>query len=355
MNMTFKAFALTATVATLAVGLTACNQASVPGTPAATTPPPASTPASPAPETTEASTPAPSETPEETPAATPTATESETSTPAEGALGTMRFDPAPNGQPGAAACYDADGKGIRVQQKGPEITKGAVEAWLCGEAPDGYGSVGPIEPLITDVDSLVEDYLALPELTDDEAQAAASIFRIVFVYPDGTRRVIEGDNQESTAVWGGPAAKQGSEEFAAKVRGHWLDQRYVTKVGVPGEVINLVATCPGPEHTVLAHPITDVSAGWICYGDSHETVEKTLLDADLAKRLAAALEENSTPIEPGSVNQNSIHLATPWGESIMLQGLQDEEGFQYRGEQGIMKFTVPAELEREVNAAVENA
>lgn len=354
MNMTFKTFVLTATAATLAVGLTACNQSTAPATPTPTTPTSAqsveSTPSSQAPSPSATET----EPTDESPSPTPSATESSPS--ATGAVGTMRFDPAPDGRPGAAACYDAEGKGIRVPENQPEITKGAVEAWLCGEAPDGHGSVGPLEPLITNVDALVGDYLALPPLTDGNAQEAASFFHVVLVYPDGTRRVIEGDDQDSTPVIGSGKPKQGSSEFASKVRGHWLDQRFVTKVPVPGEVINLVASCPGPEHNVLASPIDDVNAGWMCHGKTHDTVKKTIIDGALAKRIAESLDINSTPMDGGeSVNQNSIHLVTPWGESILLQSLADEDGFQYRGESSMMKYLVPADLARDIDALEPNA
>ncbi|MDO5677224.1 MAG: hypothetical protein Q4G35_06920 [Propionibacteriaceae bacterium] len=340
---------LIASVSFLAVGLVGCATVQPPAdAPATTLVSPVTESEAPAPA--ETSTPAEAQ-PEESEVAEGSEDPGATKVP-EGTEFPAPVDPAPNGLPGAASCYDEAGEQVAAGE-GLTIEPGAAQAWLCGDAPGGYGTVGPLEPLIGEhVDKLISDYNSLPALTSDEAQAAASYTHLVFVYPDGDKRVIGFDAQDSTAVVGGVEAKQGSLEFYHNVRGLWLDQRLSFGADVPTGLASVVATCPAPEHFIVNHPIDDTQAGWACQGGSEEFNVKAI-DDQLAKDIAAAIAEGSlsadASVEPDGP---SISLMVPWGESTTLVKAANHDGYLWRSDQGMMLFTPQGDLANAMRDAI---
>ncbi|HJE51195.1 MAG TPA: hypothetical protein K8V15_04345 [Tessaracoccus flavescens] len=338
-----KNLILTTTIATLAVGLSACAPGAMqPDMPAASTPSTstASTPtgASPSPTDTETST-----------SASPTATEEPTGTEPEVAI-----HPAPDGLPGAAACYNDEGTPAGEAELGPDIEPGAVQAFFCGDAPTGYGTVGPLEPVVGEhVEQLIAEYNALPELTNNDAQAAANYSRLVFIYPDGDKRIIGFDEQDDTAVSGGPTKKQGSRDYWLSVRNHWVDQRQEIGDDVPVNAVEVVATCPAPEYHLMPHPIVDVDAGWACQGGSEE-FKTQVLEPEFIGRIVDVLEEQSQPAADDNRNTEgpTISLMVPWGESLVLNKLEGEDAYLWRGDQSMMVFAPEGELAAEMGEAI---
>lgn len=331
----------TTALAALALGLAACAPTT---TPLASPSPAASQPADPA-------TPTPSPTAvDTTTSAVPT--EPASSVPSETAEPPSATDlpsmaPADGDLPGAAACYDESGQN-RTLDPGVEIEKGAVKAWLCGDAPGGYGSIGPMEPLLTDVDAILDDFAALPDKTDGQGpQEAAGVYRVVFEYADGSLKVLEGDAQAEGPVWAGEAEKVGGSDFLNQVRGRWLDQRLA--VGGPDEeaLIHSMA-CPAPDHYLVAHPLEDVLAGWICDASSAE-VWQSALEPSLAQQIAGEIRDNSTPVDGNlPITDVSVSLMVPWGEATPLRMLTNEPGFLWVSEQGAMQYQPSADVEREI-------
>ena len=324
-----KAFAITAAATSLALSACAPTSPAASPTPSVTATTPSQSPTSTQP------------TPPESPSASPTVSESETAAPATD----VAIDPAPGGKPGAASCYNDAGTPAHEAEVGPEVKPGAVKAWLCGDAPGGYGTVGPLEPLVMNVDELIAAYNALPPLTNSDAQAPVNYVRLVLEYPDGAQQIIAFDQQDGTPVTGGPAPKQGSIEFFMAVRGLWLDQRGALAAEQAPEVdVDTIATCPAPQHFLINHPVTDVVGGWACKGGSEEFVTK-VLDPVVATEIATALESSSKPLEMEATPEGpSFSLVTTWGESILLQKLEGSTDYLWLGDQGPMQFCPGAEL-----------
>lgn len=339
-----RSAAIVATLAVLSLGLSAC--APDPAGPAAPAPTTSGTSIAAEPTTEGATAPA-----VEDPTAPADTTEPAESTPADPADDAPALDPAEGDLPGAAACYD--GGEIRVLDPAVEPAAGAVRAWLCGDASGGHGTVGPMEPLVSDVDAILADFEALPEALAEGPQEAAGVYRVVFEYADGTFAVIEGDAQSDGAVWAGGQGRSDGLGFLNVVRGRWLDQRMA--VGAPAEdAVDHAMACPAPERYIVAHPIEHVSGGWICAGNSEEPTALPM-DDGLAVAIAGELRENSTPAEDGSpASGTTLSLMVAWGDATVLKALDDESGYLWISDQGAMKYTPSAETEDAISAAAAN-
>ena len=210
-----------------------------------------------------------------------------------------------------------------------------------------------MEPLITDVDAILDDFAALPAPDGEAPQEAAGVYRVVLEYADGSFRTIEGDAQPEGLVWAGDTEKRDGESFYNQVRGRWLDQRLA--LGGPGEeALAYAMRCPAPQHYVVAHPIEDVANGWICAGNSEETATLPM-EPELAQQIAAEIRDNSTPIDASTpAGDTSLSLMVAWGEATVLKLLQGEPGFLWMSDQGAMKYTPTPELEDAIFSAIRN-
>ncbi len=176
---------------------------------------------------------------------------------------------------------------------------------------------------------------------------AAGVYRVVFEYADGSLKVLEGDAQAEGPVWAGEAEKVGGSDFLNQVRGRWLDQRLA--VGGPDEeaIIHSMA-CPAPDHYLVAHPLEDVLAGWICDASSAE-VWQSALEPSLAQQIAGEIRDNSTPVDGNlPITDVSVSLMVSWGEATALRMLTNEPGFLWVSEQGAMQYQPSADVEREI-------
>lgn len=332
--------AVTSTIAALALGLSACapdtTATADPGTPSvvASAEPGASTE------------PAPPTEPADATDTSPATNEPTDAPPADTAA--PEITPADGDLPGAAPCYDNGAN--RALDNSVEVTRGAVRAWLCGDAPDGHGSVGPMEPLVTDVDAILDDFAALPDVDPGGPHAVDEVFRVVFEYADGSFKVLEGDRQVDGHVWaGGTTAKGGGEEFLNTTRNRWYDQRRALGNPQNSPVADAMA-CPAPQRYLVNHPIEDVVHGWICAGEPEPTPSE--MKPEVVEAIAAELRDNSDSTELATPEATtSVSLMVAWGDATALQLTDD--GFYWLSDQGPMLYTPGTEVDAELRPLLE--
>ena len=105
------------------------------------------------------------------------------------------------------------------------LPDGAARAWLCGDRWETFGGVGPIEPLTTDPDRVVDAVNALPSPDYEACREMGGItYHVVLDYPDGTRRVVSAEtvNCEWVGGWGNRA---GGAELLQDLLPLWAAQR----------------------------------------------------------------------------------------------------------------------------------
>lgn len=119
------------------------------------------------------------------------------------------------------------------------LPDGAARAWLCGDRWETFGGVGPIEPLTTDPDRVVDAVNALPS-PDYEActEMGGITYHVVLDYPDGTRRVVSAEtvNCEWVGGWGNRA---GGAQLLQDLIPLWVAQREVS----PEPFLDEVSLC----------------------------------------------------------------------------------------------------------------
>ena len=117
-----------------------------------------------------------------------------------------------------------------------QLPDGVARVWLCGDRSGSFdGQVGPIEPLTTDPDRIVDAINALPASTAEACTAIGGLtYHVVLVYPDGNRRVIAGEtvNCEFVGGWGG---REGGAALLDELEGMWTAQREATASNYSGE------------------------------------------------------------------------------------------------------------------------
>lgn len=124
-----------------------------------------------------------------------------------------------------------------------QLEPGAARVWLCGDLNDPFGgAIGPIEPLTTDPDRVVEAINALPATTTDFCTAIGGLtYHVAIDYPNGERRILPAEtvNCEYVGGWNG---RTGGRELLEVLKGFWNDQRNVTPSFT--DEVNLCGTYP---------------------------------------------------------------------------------------------------------------
>jgi len=126
------------------------------------------------------------------------------------------------------------------------LPDGAARAWLCGDRWETFGGVGPIEPLTTDPDRVVDAVNALPS-PDYEActEMGGITYHVVLDYPHGDRRIVSAEtvNCEWVGGWGNRA---GGAQLLQDLLPLWAAQReaapepFVEEVDVCSDTAALV-------------------------------------------------------------------------------------------------------------------
>ena len=131
------------------------------------------------------------------------------------------------------------------------LPTGVARAWLCGDSA-GFGGIGPIEPLITDPDRIVDAINALPATQSQACTAVGGpTYNVALDYPDGTRRVVSMETVNCGFVggWGG---RDGGPGLVDQVTEMWLDQREAS----PTPFTDEVSLCKPMDRTNYWEPVT---------------------------------------------------------------------------------------------------
>lgn len=264
----------------------------------------------------------------------------------------VALDPAPDGKPGAAACYDAAGNPVRPVA-GEGVQPGAVKAWLCGDDQQ----VGPLEPLITGVDRIVDFVGKQGALPGDVActEEYTLAYTVVLVYPDGSTVPVAGELHGCRTINDGAGVRRGGEEFYKLLRGLWQEQRLA--IGQPEEAFGpeFPRDCIGT--TLIGADLGGVVGGASCLlaeGDfANPVLGSVELSPDDAAALAADIEAHSTKAQQEEWGGNpEISLVDAWGSMLNIWTVEPGR-YQYRDADGQMWYWTPsAEAQAIIDAAV---
>lgn len=126
------------------------------------------------------------------------------------------------------ACADLASGALKAEDlpSSENLPAGASQAWLCGWS-GGFGQVGvgPIEPLTTDPDRVVDAVNALPTLrVDGCTDVGGLVYTVVVEYPDGARTAVAAEtvNCEWVGGWDG---RTGGAALLDTLKGFWEQQR----------------------------------------------------------------------------------------------------------------------------------
>lgn len=104
------------------------------------------------------------------------------------------------------------------------LPEGAVSAVLCAVPLEGMDApTAPKEPLTTNVDRIVADFNALPDVWQTCPADAGPEYVIVLTYGDHQVRVIRVETAGCRTVSSGGKSRGGGEDFLRKVKGYWLE------------------------------------------------------------------------------------------------------------------------------------
>lgn len=215
------------------------------------------------------------------------------------------------------------------------LPTGAARAWLCGDLWGRLGGVGPIEPLTTDPDRLVEAINDLPASTADVCTEMLGLtVHVVIDYPDGSRRVVAAEtvNCQFVGGWGG---REGGSGLLDEAIGMWEAQReaspepFTDAVDVCGD---LAATGLG---TYGLDSLLDVDRaalyrGVVCGLPEGESDQSAVVQRDLPGDIAIALTQ-ATPVPLADWSMEATVPAV-----VMLNQFGDPVAYPVDGEHGIM-------------------
>lgn len=268
--------------------------------------------------------------------------------------------------PGPVACYNEDGSAISWTQYGYEPAEpappGAVKAWFCGDyAPEtGGGFVGPLEPLTSGLDAIIEGVQAAEtiDLTRTTCKADYRLsFNVVFEYADGSRRVIGGDRHGCGTTYDGGITRVGVEGFYDALYTGWEEQR-ATDTG-DWVVPNI---CPGPFPLMETHA-RDAVQGSVCGEGSDGSFSGTYLSDELVAEITDAIttmeeggdEETAPPVSDMPEQRVWLTLSNKFTDSETFVRHEDGIYRAYDG-QGMDWFWQPPEdLARKLDEALATA
>lgn len=267
--------------------------------------------------------------------------------------------PEPNGLPGAAACWTESGE-MFVDEGGPGAPTDAARVWFCGDAgpADGFGSVGPMEPLVTGVDELFT-YIsqAQPAPADQACTMEYTLaYRLVFEQADGARSVVHGELHGCRTIRNGDQVLEGGEGLYTLAQDLWRAQR-----DDMAEVYDVAmgASCQAPTRALLPPLLENLAAGVGCAGEAVGVTDgagQVVLDADLVARIVEELETNSTEgFGDGQLPQWLV-LTGQWGDPMVLHRVDEERFSWFDGDVAMLwrpSRVLLAELDEQLALAAE--
>lgn len=260
--------------------------------------------------------------------------------------------PAGNGLLGAAACFDDNGEPVQRPTGGPGVETGAVRAWLCGDATDAasFGTVGPLEPLVTGVDQLVDFIVAQPELPADSmcTMEYTLAYRVVLEYPDGSILPVAGELHGCRGVSDGATIRAGGEELYDLARDLWREQR--SDADVP---VDLFVLPPCPPSQVMLMPSLDEIVGAVACvpGPDEFSYGQVELHPDDVALIVEDIRANAVEGEPDGW-EAAFALTGSWGEWLALSRTADATGYSFSDAEGVTWVWTPSPEVAELLAAV---
>lgn len=266
----------------------------------------------------------------------------------------VKLNPAPEGKPGAAACYDADGNPVQpVAGKG--VQAGAVRAWLCGDDQQ----TGPLEPLVTGVDGIVEFVTKQQSLPADQActMEYTLAYTVVLEYPDGSTVPVASERHGCRKIDDGAVVRGGGEGLFQLVRGLWQQQRLA--IGRPEEAFKptFPSDCVG--NTLIKTDLGNVAGGAACLLAAGDFADPVLDFVELSARdaaiIAADIKANAAQGNDPSGGQGpKINLIDVWGSKLDVWTVNPGH-YQYMDADGQMWFWTPtAEVQQIIDTAFGN-
>lgn len=260
----------------------------------------------------------------------------------------VTLDPA-TGKPGAAACYDAAGNGIVVAAG--QVRPGATRAWLCAQ-PGDAGLAGPLEPLVTDIDVIVEAFEAQPsDIVESAARGSESSYYVVFEYGDGSTAILTGTTGDDAVVSDGRTVRRvGAEFFDEQVAARWLAQREALYAPEGGAEVD--PGCPPVAQAPLLGAALGVPTGGAACRET-DGVSRRVDDA-LVRDIALDLPANSvatiTAVAAGEPAGADLVLVNAWGDQLVLHPVG--AGYEYHEGESLMLWTPSASIAARIEAAL---
>lgn len=200
------------------------------------------------------------------------------------------------------------------------LPTGAARAWLCGDRWETFGGVGPIEPLTTDPDRVVEAINELPSPNYEACTEMGGVtYHVVLDYPDGTRRVVSAEtvNCEWVGGWGNRA---GGAQLLQDLLPLWAAQREAN----PEPFLDEVALCSDNAGIVGLNSLGPVERGSLYRGyvcglpadpaDGDEWIQREL-PGDL---VLAISQVTATPDDQWNIPEDGpyVVMLTQYGDPV---------------------------------------
>lgn len=264
------------------------------------------------------------------------------------------LEPAGSDVPGSWACYNEDGRAPLLNANtGEDLPTGVGRAFLCGDGHEGFGVVGPLDPLVIEPDRIIELFEAQPEYVEvpDCGYEASDPYRIVLEYLNGDKWIISGYGEECQPLTDGTTQKAG-EGFRDKVVALWQEQRAAVSPPAPPAATDAL-NCAPAQYPMIPMTLGDATAGIFCSQlDQEDPVEKVVLAPELVDRLVQAATSEAVAgypeAAPGEASGTLI-LTNGWGDIFPVMRHGDQ--YAYVGDSEMMVWTPQDELAQALDNA----
>lgn len=245
-------------------------------------------------------------------------------------------------------CLDPD-------QSLPEPTgaleTGATRVWLCGDYVAGdelsaSGMIGPLEPLVNDVDQLIETWESYDPLAEDIActMEYRLTYNLVFDYDDQTQRVLRGELHGCRTLSDGTTNRSGGEELFDLAVGMWQEQRDALP-----EFENPYVPCRVAS-SIMSADLEDVNRGSLCVlSDDGSQQDSARLPDDLVEQVRDAIAAEAEPVAPEDQvvfeDRRWLELVTRFADPIRLNTDATGEVYEWWADEGLMRWEPSTELQ----------
>lgn len=255
---------------------------------------------------------------------------------------------------GSWACYNSDGVSpLTNANTGPTLPAGVERAFLCADGSAGFGTVGPLDPLITDPDRIVELFNAQPEHveTPECGYEYSTTYRVILDYEDGDKRIITGQQEPCQPLTDGTTVKAG-EGFEEELVEMWREQR-AQFPDTDATAATSALTCAPAQYSLIPMSIDDAVGGIHCSELLEDNpVDKVVLPPDLVARIVDAATAEAVagyPDPAPGAEHGTLLLTNAWGDLFPMTRFGEQ--YQYVGDGEMMVWTPSPELAAQMELA----